>query len=956
MYEIFKLYDKLNLEGNCKAQVNKRVLKEKDGKMKNYWKPVFITVFVIGVFMAGTMLGGGMDVQALSGTKEDSARVVENIAEQFADTANDPFNYTSDAVRKKALKRSAEQLPAKFDLRDVEGVSYVTPVKFQEPWGSCWGFAAIAAAETSILGDNELKGNYTADIKKEADPDGKEQMELSEKHLSYFARIPINDPSNPQNGEGDSPILLDDDEDFIAAAYQLGGFAPTATSVFATGIGPVKESENPLFEYKGKNGTVKLEWIDDKYQKFCYSEDDDWKIDESLRFSSSFSLKESFVVPSPAKIQSDEDVDSYQFDEAGVAAIKEQLYNKRGVEIGYKGDTFIANQSDHGDYINSNYAQYTYEVESPQHAVCIVGWDDNYKAQNFWHEVDENEDGYTAKDTIPPGDGAWLVKNSWGSGEEEFPNRGDGAWGIIDPVTGKHTGYFWLSYYDKSISTPEALDFEPNEQTDAGHTDIIDQHDYMPISKYCAAHIKDEVRTANIFKAGTCEEVKKVSCETTYPDTEVRFDVYLLAKGAQSPTDGILMDSVSRKFTYGGFHKVDLAKPFMVMKGQQYSIVVTQTVPESNGKTSYAVAVKNGNGKSVVNKGESYLFAGGEWQDFSSKKLREDLIEKTPGGVSSSAVDNFPIKGYAEKKPEVMLVVDYSGYMALTDPYGNANPPIYFMSWFTDNTGSDVQIDKNPVWRLAEGGEEIIDLLDGRDPSRKTVKCKKLGWTYLTVSADGIGTVVLSIKPQILSMDVTSMKKGKDSLALTLENLDQKGLEGCEVRYRVKGTSGWKIKEFAIGSIKSNTVTLTGLMKGKRYEVSACGYVDTKYGRVRGEWSWPTESETIGLANTLSAKGKTITVKASKLKKKSIKIARKKAIKVSGAKGTLSYKRGSITCKKKLLKGAKKKIIVSKKTGKFKLKKGLKKGSYKVKVKVTAAGDKYYFAGAKTVTVKIRVK
>ena len=60
--------------------------------------------------MAGTMLGGGMDVQALSGTKEDSARVVENIAEQFADTANDPFNYTSDAVRKKALKRSAGQL------------------------------------------------------------------------------------------------------------------------------------------------------------------------------------------------------------------------------------------------------------------------------------------------------------------------------------------------------------------------------------------------------------------------------------------------------------------------------------------------------------------------------------------------------------------------------------------------------------------------------------------------------------------------------------------------------------------------------------------------------------------------------------------------------------------------------------------------------------------------------
>ena len=127
-----------------------------------------------------------------------------------------------------------------------------------------------------------------------------------------------------------------------------------------------------------------------------------------------------------------------------------------------------------GDYINSNYAQYTYEVESPQHAVCIVGWDDNYKAQNFWHEVDENEDGYTAKDTIPPGDGAWLVKNSWGSEERDFPNKGPG-WGIEvpkkdsegnvvtddngDPVM-VHSGYFWLSYYDKSMGNPEALAFE----------------------------------------------------------------------------------------------------------------------------------------------------------------------------------------------------------------------------------------------------------------------------------------------------------------------------------------------------------------------------------------------------------------------------------------------------------------------------------------------------------------
>lgn len=50
--------------------------------------------------------------------------------------------------------------PAKYDLRD-EGV--VTPVKFQNPWGTCWGFSAIAASETSILSELKAAGaDYSA--------------------------------------------------------------------------------------------------------------------------------------------------------------------------------------------------------------------------------------------------------------------------------------------------------------------------------------------------------------------------------------------------------------------------------------------------------------------------------------------------------------------------------------------------------------------------------------------------------------------------------------------------------------------------------------------------------------------------------------------------------------------------------------------------------------------------
>ena len=99
-------------------------------------------------------------------------------------------------------------------------------------------------------------------------------------------------------------------------------------------------------------------------------------------------------------------------------------------------------------------------------------------------------------------------------------------------------------------------------------------------------------------------------------------------------------------------------------------------------------------------------------------------------------------------------------------------------------------------------------------------------------------------------------------------------------------------------------------------------------------------------ANTLKAGGKKLTLRYSKLKKKNISIKASSAYKLSGAKGTVSYKKLSGNSK----------IKVNTKTGKITVKKGLRKGTYKVKVRIKAAGTSRYKAGSKTVTVKITVK
>lgn len=110
-------------------------------------------------------------------------------------------------------------------------------------------------------------------------------------------------------------------------------------------------------------------------------------------------------------------------------------------------------------------------------------------------------------------------------------------------------------------------------------------------------------------------------------------------------------------------------------------------------------------------------------------------------------------------------------------------------------------------------------------------------------------------------------------------------------------------------------------------------------------------------ANPLKVKGKTATVKYSKLKKKTQTLAVTKVIKFT--KKTNDKKTYTLSSAKKGKKNFKKYFKVSKTTGKVTIKKNkkMKKGTYKVKVKVKALGNANYEASAvKTVAFTVKVK
>ena len=127
--------------------------------------------------------------------------------------------------------------------------------------------------------------------------------------------------------------------------------------------------------------------------------------------------------------------------------------------------------------------------------------------------------------------------------------------------------------------------------------------------------------------------------------------------------------------------------------------------------------------------------------------------------------------------------------------------------------------------------------------------------------------------------------------------------------------------------------------------------IDPQDGSGEGQNADPVEK----LANTLSVRGKTPTVRFSKLKKKTQYLPVSKTIRfVNKGQGTKKY---SLYSAKKGKKSFKKKFKINAATGKLTVKKGLKKGTYTLKVRVRANGDDDYKPSAlKTVTIKVKVK
>ncbi len=219
------------------------------------------------------------------------------------------------------------------------------------------------------------------------------------------------------------------------------------------------------------------------------------------------------------------------------------------------------------NYFRSYDCTYYYNGPGSNHAVTIVGWDDSKATAG--------------------GTGAWLVKNSWGTGWAD-------------------SGYFWLAYQDSGGRWGESF------------------CDAAAAGTYSRAYYHDtfgdvgEINTPyafNKYVATSTSQLKSVGFFTAADDADYTINVYDTYSAGRLSN---LMATVSGSQRYAGYHTVDLASAVPLTEGNDFYV----SLQIANSGT-YCMAIDYrwdgyNSGSSAAADQSYYSFDGTSWTDLTT--------------------------------------------------------------------------------------------------------------------------------------------------------------------------------------------------------------------------------------------------------------------------------------------------------------------------------------------------
>ena len=403
-------------------------------------------------------------------------------------------DFDVEAPKRSGIPALKGTLPAAYSSVVDAGKSIVTTAKDQDPYGCCWAFSATAAAESSYC----VNGGTLADF--------------SPLQLAYFFYHDKVDPLG--NATGDKTMYLTEN------CLDEGGNNFFTMWAAAGWTNAILEETLP---YTSSNQTKALEGtISDDYAN-AYDV---------------AHLQNAYII-------------AWDGTTASKNNIKQAIMDYGMVACSYYHDDWNMNES------NGVYAYYSDE-EGTNHAVSIVGWNDNFSKNNFLSSNVRNN-------------GAWLVRNSWGS---DFGTDGDS-----NPDNKGSQGYFWLSYEDVSLLWSGQVfvyDFAPaskyqyNYQYDGscGEASIpLDEGDMMA-TIYEVKGLTADVEQIDAVGIGIASaSVSGTVYVTLNPDED--------DPASGEPAAVVPFDTNALGGGYPGFYTIEIPGGVPVKKGDTYSVVVT---------------------------------------------------------------------------------------------------------------------------------------------------------------------------------------------------------------------------------------------------------------------------------------------------------------------------------------------------------------------------------------------
>ncbi len=320
--------------------------------------------------------------------------------------------------------------------------------------------------------------------------------------------------------------------------YSYGGNWQRAASSLSQGIGIANESEFPFYPYSlSQMGNY----------------------DESERYDHSSGL----VVDNVVRLKNQDDIKQWLMEHGSCTAA-----------IYYK-NTY---------YNSTNGAYYYPSVSSTNHLISVIGWDDNFSASNF------------LSSNTPVEDGAWLIKDSWGTNS-------------------RINGYFWISYEDASMKDFTGFEVRPADDFYNVYT-----HNACYSSSYLP--IPSNGRVANVYKARSYELIKSVAFTTSTPAVTATVMVYKnLPSNYSSPASGTLALTYTETLERAGYNCIDLPSTVDIDKNTYFSVLIkVSTADSSKINIPLEYSKSNSDTQYVFTSKESYYStsATGSWNDVNS--------------------------------------------------------------------------------------------------------------------------------------------------------------------------------------------------------------------------------------------------------------------------------------------------------------------------------------------------